>query len=291
MSLNLSSGHTMKKNPDNLRYTAHAGFSLVEIMVAMIIALLGMIIMFQVFSVSEDVRRTTTSGGDAMQNGASSLFVLERSLKYAGYGIFASTNIPPLPADAFNTNRVLITPGGANTSDTIAVTYREGWDFGPFPPDPFAYALAVPPALTIETFSVSAAGDLMSSKAYDTAVAYAIAAPPAVVAGVVISEGIALMKADYGIDTNNDGRADTWNQGPPPTVQSVKAIRVAVVARSAQPERPPVAGAACNTTTVFPTWSGSVALDLTAEVGLDAATDDWMCYRYKTFENVVPLRN
>jgi hypothetical protein len=43
---------------------------------------------------------------------------------------------------------------------------------------------------------------------------------------------------------------------------------------------------------VFPTWidSATVPLDLTANLGL-AAGDDWKCYRYKTFETTVPLRN
>ena len=100
----------MKKHPDNLRSRAHAGFSLVDVMVGMVIALLGVIIMFQVFSASEDVKRRTTSGGDALQNGASALFVIDRSLKQAGYGIFASTNLAPYPADPTTILPVLITP-------------------------------------------------------------------------------------------------------------------------------------------------------------------------------------
>lgn len=278
----------MKKNSDNLRFKTHAGFSLVDVMVGMVIALLGVIIMFQVFSVSEEVRRRTAGGGDALQNGASSLFMLERSLKQAGYGIFASTNIQGLPADPISTGRVVITPGAANASDTITVTSRQGWDFGPFSPDPLAYVSAVPPALTLETFIVNASGQLESSIAYDnpTYAHTTLAAVP----NAIISEGISLMKAEYGIDTTNDGRADTWRQVPaPPTPQSVKAIRLVVVTHSAQPEKPDPVTAPCSTTIAAPTWSGSVALDLTAGVGLGG--DDWKCYRYKTFENIVPLRN
>jgi len=62
------------------------GFSLVEILVAMVIALLGTIIIFQVFAVSEGIRRTSTSGGDAQQFGALALFTLERDVRVAGYG-------------------------------------------------------------------------------------------------------------------------------------------------------------------------------------------------------------
>lgn len=72
----------MRTQPQRL-----AGFSLVEIMIAMVIALLGTIIIFQVFSVSEGIKRTTTSGGDAQQNGLLALVTIERNARMAGYGI------------------------------------------------------------------------------------------------------------------------------------------------------------------------------------------------------------
>jgi type IV pilus assembly protein PilW len=39
-----------------------AGMSMVELMVAMVIGLLGVIVIFQVFALNEGVRRSTTSG-------------------------------------------------------------------------------------------------------------------------------------------------------------------------------------------------------------------------------------
>ncbi|HEX4984928.1 MAG TPA: PilW family protein [Burkholderiales bacterium] len=63
------------------------GFSLVEVMVAMAIALIGTVIIFQVFSVSESIKRTSTSGGDAQQFGALGLYTMERELRMAGLGI------------------------------------------------------------------------------------------------------------------------------------------------------------------------------------------------------------
>ena len=62
------------------------GFSMVELMVAMAIGLIGMIIIFQVFEVSEGIKRTTTSGGDAQQNGAIALYLLEHDLRNGGMG-------------------------------------------------------------------------------------------------------------------------------------------------------------------------------------------------------------
>ena len=46
----------MKKNPDNLRIKTNAGFSLVDIMVGMVIALLGVIIIFQVLHAPDDFK-------------------------------------------------------------------------------------------------------------------------------------------------------------------------------------------------------------------------------------------
>lgn len=67
------------------------GMSMVELMVAMVIGLIGMVIIFQVFEVSEGIRRTTTSGGDAQQNGTLALYRMERDLRNAGMGFNDST--------------------------------------------------------------------------------------------------------------------------------------------------------------------------------------------------------
>ncbi|HMH18403.1 MAG TPA: PilW family protein [Burkholderiales bacterium] len=62
------------------------GFSMVELMVAMVIGLIGMIIIFQVFEVSEGIKRTTTGGGDAQQSGAIAMYVLEHEVRNSGMG-------------------------------------------------------------------------------------------------------------------------------------------------------------------------------------------------------------
>src|SRR5258708_10831278 len=67
------------------------GFSMVELLVAMLIGLIGMIIIFQVFEVSESIKRSTTSGGDAQQNGAIALYSIERDFKNAGMGFNDTT--------------------------------------------------------------------------------------------------------------------------------------------------------------------------------------------------------
>jgi type IV pilus assembly protein PilW len=114
------------------RYSA--GMSMVELMVAMAIALIGTIIIFQVFEVSEGIRRTTTSGGDAQQNGVIGLYVIENDLRNAGMG-FNDTSYAGCNALAYDSGRtptnynILISPvsitGGANakTADQLAIFY------------------------------------------------------------------------------------------------------------------------------------------------------------------------
>jgi type IV pilus assembly protein PilW len=118
----------------SIQHRTISGFSLVEIMVAMIIGLIGMLVIFQVFAVSENYRRSTTSGGDAQQNGAVALYVLEHELRQAGWG-FNSTNALGCSVQVYDANQggalasytmvpVRITPAGAASgSDTVEVNY------------------------------------------------------------------------------------------------------------------------------------------------------------------------
>ncbi len=107
-----------------------------------------------------------------------------------------------------------------------------------------------------------------------------------------VAANVVQMKAVYGKDTNGDGIVDTWNTVAPVTAgdwASVLAVRLAVVARSANPEKPsnPLTDT-CSITVAAPsiTWDdGSVtALDVSAD-------PNWMCYRYKVFHFTAGLRN
>ena len=115
------------------------GFSMVELLVAMLIGLIGMIIIFQVFEVSESIKRSTTSGGDAQQNGVIALYTMERDFKNAGMGFNDTTfvgcnivgydntratpNFPPAGV-TMKLAPVFITSGvGAAVPDQISVLY------------------------------------------------------------------------------------------------------------------------------------------------------------------------
>lgn len=248
----------------------NAGFSIVDIMVGMVISLIGVIIIFQVFSVSENIKRTTTSGGDAQQNGAAALFVLERAMKEAGYGLNSTDPTTTYPAE-INFGATAADP------DSIDINSRQNWAYGPFVPNATAFPSAVPPALTDETYSINTSAQFGYSSnggAFNP-----------------IADGVVLLKAEYGTDANGDGIVDNteWSFAAPASPLQVLAIRLAIVARSAQPEKPDPATGVCATTTVSPTWTGGT-LDLSGNRGL-AAGDDWKCYRYKVFQTTVPLRN
>lgn len=109
-----------------------SGFSLVEIMVGILIGMFGMIVMMQVFALSESQKRATTGGGDAQTNGAIALFSLQREIQLSGYGSsmynLIGCNVA-LPAGwtinamaPVTINHASIPAGDANT-DTLLVVY------------------------------------------------------------------------------------------------------------------------------------------------------------------------
>lgn len=100
-----------------------------------------------------------------------------------------------------------------------------------------------------------------------------------------VAAGIVQLQAQYGRDTNNDGTVDVWDQNSPATANDwggVIAVRLGLVARSSESERPDANGV-CNTTVAMPTWAAGT-FDLSARA-------DWRCFRYRVFEATVTLRN
>lgn len=72
------------------KHPAHrsgSGFSLVEIMVAMVIGMLGILIIMQTFLMFEGQKRTTTGTADAQENALMALFTMEREVRMAGLGL------------------------------------------------------------------------------------------------------------------------------------------------------------------------------------------------------------
>jgi type IV pilus assembly protein PilW len=120
-----------------------AGMSLMEILIAMAIGLIGIVVITQTYLVNENYKRSTTSAGGAQTNGALALFTIEREARMAGWGIswgaaLGCSNIqwhyngeyssPPqaggtLPALILAP--VVIADGGAGP-DTVTIMYGSG---------------------------------------------------------------------------------------------------------------------------------------------------------------------
>lgn len=113
-----------------------AGLGLPEIMVGLAIGLVTALVITQVVTNFEGQKRTTTSGTDAQTSGSVALFLLQRQIQMAGFGlpVFSHQNQPlncdPSPTVDHDANPatpaidmvpVVISDGGEKGSDTIAV--------------------------------------------------------------------------------------------------------------------------------------------------------------------------
>lgn len=121
--------HTSHKLPNQT--VNQIGFSLIEILVGLVIGMLATMVIMQVFAVFEGQKRTTTGTADAQTNGNIAMYILQREIQMAGFGlpITDSDNQPLLiqnfePA-GFTNSPIIITDGGngAGASDTISVRY------------------------------------------------------------------------------------------------------------------------------------------------------------------------
>ena len=108
-----------------------AGFSLVEIMVALVIGLLTTLVIMQVFTVFEGQKRSTMGSADAQTSGSVALYMIGRDMQMAGFGLLPATdsalecNPSPVIAAGVDLSPVIITDGGAaaGASDTVAIRY------------------------------------------------------------------------------------------------------------------------------------------------------------------------
>ncbi|HYL19462.1 MAG TPA: PilW family protein [Burkholderiales bacterium] len=350
------------------------GFGLVEIMVAMVIAMVGMIVIFQVFALSESYNRTAISGSDAQENGAYSLYVLEQEMRAAGWGFNNSRALgcnvlaynsslgalnytlapvvinagPGNGSDSLEVNsgnqNLLVAPVAiyqdqVSTTDPFVVANRYGFNVGdlilasePGKSCTLAQVSQLPTGAQSTTIMRTGAGypynNPSGSGVMYTAAGFVFnlgSAPTRDVFSVVnnqlvvlpqlssttqqvVADGVVQIKAQYGKDngvnngtvpvgpyTANDGVVDSYDNVTPNSAAAwgqVLTVRIGVVTRSAQPEKPSGGGTACNTTTTAPTWSGSTTLSGASLDPFDlTANANWMCYRYKVFETVIPVKN
>ena len=110
------------------------GVSLVELMVGLVIGLVAVIVVMQVFAVSEGSRRTTTGGDDAQMAGFLALGTLQQDLRQAGVGVNARRLVGcdlTLPNGVVVDNLGPVTinhpdiPAGDTGTDTLLVVYGD----------------------------------------------------------------------------------------------------------------------------------------------------------------------
>lgn len=117
------------------------GMSLIEILVGLVIGLLGILVIFQVLSVTEERKRTTVHGSDAQSAGAIGLYQLQRDVQLSGYGfggahtrqlgclVRAWDVLPPGRSMDFRLYPIEVVQGAAGAPDTIRVLYGSSDQF------------------------------------------------------------------------------------------------------------------------------------------------------------------
>ena len=325
------------------------GMGLIEVMISIVIGMLMVLVIYQIYEVSEGQKRTITAGSDAQQNASYGLFVLSRDLAIAGNGIASAAAtldgcalLRPVPvliaagATDDDPDAITVLYGGSSTLSTPVQFKQTASTAQPYVvPGPVGFSAndvvaAVDGAnctlSTINEGGIAVDGATGFTTLTHTPIAGAMGATyPAVTASLVnlgqpasmgrivytvdpaaltlrtqkrlptndpvtpVVSDVINLKAQYGLDTDNDGIVDKWQDAtggiwsaanlskqPLATLQQIRAVRIAIVTRSAQYEKNPV------TPGPLSIFDGDVSMTLTG---------DEQRYRYKVLETIVPLRN
>jgi len=196
------------------------------------------------------------------------------------------------PSTPGGQNKLLIASGGVNrfSDGNLGENYNAGSTGGR------VFNLGPASNLSFHTWSLSNKGFLQLRA---TNLAGTVAAP------VAVTDNIVAIKAQYGLDQRGvfdpetGTQVSTWSgtmldadgdgvAGSAGDYARVVAVRVAVVARSRNPERPNAAGV-CSATPATPYTVFGGALTVNLAVAGDPIS--WTCYRYRSFETIVPIRN
>ena len=93
------------------------GVGLMEVMVSIVIGMLLVLVIYQVYELSEGQKRTITAGSDAQQNASYGMYVIGRDISMAGNGI-ASTAVALDPCALLRPIPVLIEQGATKVFAT-----------------------------------------------------------------------------------------------------------------------------------------------------------------------------
>jgi type IV pilus assembly protein PilW len=165
--------------------------------------------------------------------------------------------------------------------------------------------------VTLATCFTPAAKGPSSSRTYAVDAAKGLLLRSDTIAGTVgeaTTDGIVDMQAQYGVAADGAQTVSSWVDAttasswdsPVPMagtagsttsnrLQNIKAVRIALLARSGQYEKP--TGSTCDATTGTPGTAGSSGWSSWATFDTSKYPSDWKCYRYRAFEVVIPVRN
>jgi len=345
-----------------------AGLSLVEVMVAVLIGLIGILIITQAYITGDRFNRSTLGEGGAQTNGLIALYTVERDVRLSGYGIANSAALGcgniywyydpnysgnigggtldnlelapivikvtagepdsvtvmygtdaermfPSTITAFNASSSEVTVDGTagfQEDDLILLVNAGGCTLGkvtqvqPGPQkiqlNPGVSAPYNPPAWGSFPTKYNP-GDMIMNLGNPIVRTYSINNRKLRLTDGWLQSGagtpydlvdnILDMRAEYGKDTDNNGIVETWNSVKPVGATEwtqVLAVRMAVLARIGNFERPSVSGGNCDATTPAnaPSWSGATQF---TKLDLATVTSEDRCYRYRVFETTIPLRN
>lgn len=113
---------------------------------------------------------------------------------------------------------------------------------------------------------------------------------PATGASAILLRDVIAFRVQYGVAaTATSNTLESWVDATGTfasvtdvNIERIRAVRIGVLTRSPQREKPDNAGV-CQATTTAPTLFGTTPAAF--------ASGDWQCFRYRTTTSVVPLRN
>lgn len=231
----------------------------------------------------------------------------------AGDVIVVAPEKPDPTGAVCSVRQLSVTPSPGATTKTLRFDSGSGWRYN-------STALSTPyngsaarvfnlgPAAKLSFHTWSVDKGFLKLRATDLA---GTGAAPAIVTDNIVS-----IKAQYGFDTRTGNsftpevstKIGQWSAsmidadndgitGGPGDYQRVVAVRIAVVARSKEPERKEPGAAACTATTTAPVLfataqpSGVTAVSVTPDLQVAGDAVNWQCYRYRVFESIIPIRN
>jgi type IV pilus assembly protein PilW len=192
----------------------------------------------------------------------------------------------------------LYNPSNPNLVFTTPVRYGVSDNLGASPPE-CAPAVVMPMGNFVRQQFAVRCSSLTVNNPFNQPNPACTASPLSFTDATALAGDVVTVQAQYGITANPvsdvvtnwvNATGGTWSAPVANDIRRIKAIRIAVVARSSQPANQAVTNACTNAAGVANTGPCSFE-DAEAPV-IDLSADaNWQRYRYRVFQTTIPLRN